>query len=73
MVIKILIMAQIKIEDIVDNLSSEFRRALEDTIKEHFPKITFDSYYVFRTFNRKISSKCSTWENVPDRYIQLDN
>lgn len=65
-------MAKIKVEDIVDHLNSEFRKALEDTLKEHFPNQPFDSYSVYRTFKRKIYHKCNTWENVPDRFIEAE-
>jgi hypothetical protein len=46
-------MAKVKIEDVVDHLSSEFRRALEETMKEHFPNQSFDTHNVFRTFKRQ--------------------
>lgn len=66
-------MAKVKIEDIVDYLSSEFRRALEETIKEHFPNQNFDSGDVFRTFKRQVYRKCSVWENVPDQYVEKED
>lgn len=62
-------MAKVKIEEIVDHLSSEFRRALEDTFAEHAPGVEIDSYQVFRDFKRAVYRKCNTWENVPDRFV----
>lgn len=64
-------MAKVKIEEIIDHLDSEIRRALEDTIKNHFPNSNFDSREVFRTFKRMVGRKCNTWENVPDNFIEL--
>ncbi|MEO9870874.1 hypothetical protein [Ekhidna sp.] len=63
-------MARIKVEDIVDHLDREFRKALENTLEEHFPNENFDARDVFRTFKRKIRRKCNTWENVPDRFVE---
>ncbi len=65
-------MAKIKIENIVDHLDTEFRKALEETIKQHFPNERFDSRAVFRTFNRSISRKCNTWERVPDNLVEIE-
>ena len=63
-------MAKVKIEDVVDHLSLEFRRALDETIKEHFQNQAFDSSEVFRTFKRQVYRKCNVWEEVPDRYVE---
>lgn len=65
-------MAKIKIEEVIDHLDRELRRALEATLNEHFPNQSFDARSVFRTFKRQASRKCSTWENVPDQYINKD-
>ena len=46
-------MAQVKIEGIFDHLGHEIRRALEETIKEHFPSQKHDIRAVFRTFGEK--------------------
>ena len=65
-------MARVRIEEIVDHLDTEFRKALEDTLKEHFPGQPFDSRLIFRTFKRQVYSKCSVWENVPDQHVEKD-
>jgi len=64
-------MARVKIEDVVDHLSSEMRRALEDAIREEIPNAEFDSYALFRAFKRAVYRKCSVWENVPDQYVEM--
>jgi len=43
-------MARMKIEHVIDHLDTDIRRALEDTIKHHFPDTAFDKRAVFRTF-----------------------
>ena len=63
-------MAEVKIQEIFDHFISEFKRALEETIKEHFPNQNFDAQNVFRTFKRQVYRKCSVWENVPDQYVE---
>jgi hypothetical protein len=49
------------------------RRALEATLKEHFPDSNFDTRAVFRTFKRQVNRKCSTWESIPDNLVEKDN
>ena len=66
-------MAKVKIEDVVDHLSTEFRHALEETLKRHFPNQSFNSHEVYRTFTREVYKKCNIWENVPDRLVQKEN
>jgi hypothetical protein len=63
-------MARVKIEDIVDHLSSEMRRALEDAIREVGGGAKIDSYELYRAFKRAVYRKCNTWENVPDRFVE---
>lgn len=62
-------MARVKIEDVVDHLSSEFRRALEEVFQNHAPGTAIDSRAVFRDFRRAVYRKCNTWENVPDHFV----
>jgi len=59
-------MARIKPEEIVDDLSSEFRRALSDAVSEVLPGVPFDEHELFRAFKRAVRRKCSTWERVRD-------
>lgn len=65
-------MARIKIEQVVDRLDSELRKALEATVKEHFPNQSFDQRAVYRTFKKQVARKCNYWENVPDNCIEKD-
>ena len=65
-------MAKVKIENIIDHLDFEIRKALEATLNEHFPGQSFDSRAVFRTFKKKVYRKCNVWENVPDDYVEKE-
>jgi hypothetical protein len=63
-------MAQVQMEELVDHLSSEMRRALEEAVREVMPGAKFDSNELFRAFKRAVYRKCSIWEQVPDQYVQ---
>jgi hypothetical protein len=64
-------MAHVKIEGIVDHLSSEMVRALRETLDELVPNASrIDEKEFFRDFKRRIDRKCSTWEKVPDKYVK---
>jgi len=64
-------MARIKPEEIVDDLSSEFRRALSDAVSEVLPGASFDEYELFRAFKRAVRRKCGTWERVRDSHVEV--
>ena len=64
-------MARIKAEEIVDDLSSEFRRALGDAVSEVLPGVSFDEYELFRAFKRAVRRKCRTWERVRDSHVEV--
>lgn len=66
-------MARVKIEEIIDSLSSDMRRALADAVNEVIDDADFDEHELLRAFKRAVGRKCSTWERIPDRYIQDDN
>lgn len=63
-------MAKVKIEKIIDNLDSQMKLALEQTIIYHFPTQTFDSRELFNTFKKMVSKRCNTWEKVSDDSVE---
>jgi hypothetical protein len=63
-------MAQINIEEIIDHLSSEMRKALTAAVEEVLNDLDIDEYDLFRAFKRAVHRKCRTWETVPDRFIK---
>lgn len=69
---RVIHMARVKIEDIIDHLSSEMRKSLRDSVNKVIPEVTFDERELFKQFKREVSRKCSTWERVPDRYIDSE-
>jgi hypothetical protein len=63
--------ARVKMEEIVDHLSSEIRSALAQSIRDEIPNVNFDEHGLFRAFRRHVGRRCSTWERVPDRYVDV--
>ena len=65
-------MARVKIEDIIDHLDGDVRKALKLAIEKTIPGAQFNDRELFRNFTREVGRKCSTWENVPDHYVETD-
>lgn len=63
-------MAKLNIEELINHLDLEFRKALEATLREHFPDAEYNSRNVFKTFQKEIGKKCNAWENVPNKFIR---
>jgi hypothetical protein len=63
-------MARVRVEDIVDHLSSQMRKALEAAVREVHPNAAIDPHALFRSFRRAVGRKCNTWEQVPDRCVE---
>lgn len=63
-------MARIKPEEVVDDLQTEFTRALADAVEEVIPGAKFDERALFRAFKKAIGKKCSTWERVRDSHVK---
>ncbi len=62
-------MAKVKIEEIISHLDQEMKKALEDAIL-NVSDTDIDRNELFRAFVRAVRRKCSTWESVPDRYVE---
>jgi hypothetical protein len=65
-------MARVKIEDVIDSLGHDIRRALEEAVKQVIPHAQFDTRTLFKAFVRAVGRKCNTWERVSDSYVELD-
>jgi hypothetical protein len=63
-------MARINVDDVVHHLSSEFTRALDDTMTRFAPETQYDRNELFRFFKQAVYKRCSSWENVPDRAVE---
>lgn len=65
-------MARVNIEEVVDHLETELRKALKQAVEKTMPDVEFNDRELFRNFKRAVGRKCSTWENVPDHYVDAD-
>lgn len=63
-------MAHVQSEEIIDHLSGEMSKALEDAVKEVIPNAVFDPYVLFHAFRRAVGRKCNNWERVPDHRVR---
>lgn len=63
-------MKQIKIESVIDHLSHDMKRALEDAVRRQVPGATFDRNALFKEFLKGVYRKCSTWETIPDQFVR---
>ncbi|HEV7737829.1 MAG TPA: hypothetical protein VGO47_10725 [Chlamydiales bacterium] len=63
-------MAQIKVEEVIDHLASEMKRALEDAVTKVIPNAQFNRDELYREFRRAVYSKCNIWESIPDQYVR---
>lgn len=64
-------MARVKIEEIVDDLSPQMRKALEAAVRQVLPDAEFNSHQLFREFKRAVGRKCNTWEQVKDSHVEI--
>ena len=63
-------MAQIKVDEVMDHLSSEVRGALADAMRQVAPDAEYDANALYLSFKRALYSRCRIWETVPDRYVK---
>lgn len=64
-------MARVKIEEIIDHLGTDIRKALGDAIQRTAPDAAVDRDQLFREFKRAVGRKCSAWEQVPDHCVEM--
>jgi hypothetical protein len=63
-------MARVKVDEIIDHLSSEIRSALAEALSEVAPDADVNEEHFFRAFKKAVYRRCNTWENVPDQYVE---
>ena len=63
-------MAKVRIEEIVEHLDYDMKRALEDAISRVLPGIKIDRTSLYRAFRKAVGRKCSTWVDVSDNDVE---
>jgi hypothetical protein len=66
-------MARIKIEELVYALDTQFKKALESTVKKTCPECSFDSMLLFVEFRKELYRQCQSWESVPNSCVQRED
>ena len=61
---------KIQIESVIDHLGTDIKRALEATIEELYPEARVDRHEAFRVFKRMVGRMCSTWVDIPSRFLK---
>jgi len=63
-------MAEVKIEDVVYHLDSEFKKALADTMQKFAPNVQVNIGSAFHYFQQRVYRHCGVWEKVPDSCVR---
>ena len=66
-------MAKIKVEELVYALDTQFKKALENTIKKVCPEKEVDSMLLFVEFRKELYRQCQSWESIPNSCIQRED
>lgn len=66
-------MAKIKIEEVVYALDTQFKKALENTIKKFLPDSNVDTRMLFVEFRKELYRQCQSWESVPNSCVQRED
>ena len=65
-------MAKIKIKEVISYLDLDFKKALKDTVDAVSPNNNMSKDKLFKAFEREVSKKFKTWEQVPDQHVNND-
>ncbi len=65
-------MPRVKVDEIINHLKGDIKRALCDALKEVAPTVTVDENKFFQAFKRAVSRRCATWERVSDSCVDVD-
>ena len=63
-------MAEVKIDDVLYHLNSEFKKALAETLAEFAPNVRVDISSAFKYFHKCVYAHCKVWETVPDSCVK---
>jgi hypothetical protein len=66
-------MAKIKIEEVVYALDTQFKKALENTIKKMIPGAEYDSRMLFVEFRKELNRECQGWQYIPNSCVQRED
>jgi hypothetical protein len=64
-------MPRVNMDEVIFALSNETKRALHDAMQEVMPNATYDVDELFQAFHRAIYRRCSKWQTVPDKAVEV--
>lgn len=62
-------MAQVQMDELIDHLRTEVKKALADAFAETAPDADVDIDNFYHVFKRRVYHHCNVWEQVPDQYV----
>ena len=65
-------MPQVKVDQLMEELSSEFGRALIRTIHRRYPNDPASRHILLREFRRELRRVCNTWSDVSDQAVRAE-
>lgn len=63
-------MPKINIEEVIDFMDTQMRKAIEDAVYSSVPDAAFDGHSLFHAFKRAVGSECGTWVEIPDALLK---
>jgi hypothetical protein len=65
-------MTHVKVEGVIQHLSTHIRAALEEAVLSAFPFQTVNRDDIYREFRVALARRCREWEEVPDYYVRTE-
>ena len=65
-------MPQVRVEKLLDEMSSEFGRALIRTLHRRYPSDPSSRHILLKEFSRELNRICDTWTEVSDEVAKGD-
>jgi len=62
-------MAKVKVEGVIQHLSTHVRGALEEAVLSAYPFQTVNRDDIYREFRVALARRCRSWEEVPDEFV----
>jgi hypothetical protein len=64
-------MAFVRPEEVIEDLSTVMRFALEDAVRQTLPNVQVNIDTLFQTFKTCVGARCSQWEQVNDSHVRI--
>jgi hypothetical protein len=59
-------MPQVRVDQLMEEMSSEFGRALYRTFQRRYPQDPVSRHLLLKEFRRELNRICNTWSDVSD-------